>query len=285
MQFLFMGSQEIYSRIAMEGSRPAADVWWGAPSSMFVQAAEDGLLEPYRPSWADGVSEEYRDPEDRWYATYLSPLAIVFNKNGHSKETAPKTWDELLEPKWHGKIALRRPLPSGTMRTFLCAMIARAPSEDEGIAWLQRLHAATAEYPETPGMLFDHLTRNPDRVSVWLFSDVVMQYVLHGYPFDANVPPQTPVLTDGIAIVKNAPHMERAKQFYEFVTTREALANQATRYAKFPARKDIPAEVLPPRLVEQAMDGMQIDWQYFAENEKAWCERWQREVFEAKPRE
>ena len=252
---------------------------------MFAQAADEGLLDSYRPSWAEGIPEEYRDAEDRWYATYRSPLAILFNKNGLTKETAPQTWDELLDPKWHGKIALRRPLASGTMRSFLCAMIARAPSEDEGIAWLKRLHEATAEYPENPGMLFDHIARNPDRVSVWLLSDVIMQYVMHGYPFDAHVPPQTPVLTDGIAIVKGAPHRVRAEQFYEFVTSREALVDQATRYAKLPARSDIPPEVLPPRLVDQAIVGMDIDWKHFAEKEKEWCGRWQREVYEAAPRE
>ena len=280
MQYLEMSSREVYNRISSERNRPAADVWWGAPSTMFAQAAADGLLEPYRPTWAEHVEDGFKDPEDRWYATYRSPLAIMFNKNGLTKETAPKTWDELLAPEWHGKISLRSPLPSGTMRTFICAMIARAPSEDEGIAWLKRLHAATGEYPETPGMLFDHIKRNEDRVSVWLLSDVVMQYVKHGYPFDCNVPPGTPVLTDGIAIVKDAPHPELAKAFYEFVTTREALVNQAARYAKMPARGDLPKEVLPPRLAAQSIDGMDIDWQHFAENEKAWCERWKREVYE-----
>ena len=132
VQCLDMGSQQVYERIKGERNNPQADIWWGAPSSMFIQAAEEGLLAPYKPSWADQVEPAYRDRDERWYGTYLSPLAIVFNTRARTKETAPQTWDALLGPEWHKKIALREPLPSGTMRTFLCAMMLRAPSEDEG---------------------------------------------------------------------------------------------------------------------------------------------------------
>ena len=286
VQWLYMGSQEVYSRISAEKGRPAADIWWGAPSTMFAQAAKEGLLAPYKPTWADHVDPAYHDAEHRWYATYRSPLAIFYNSRGLTPEEAPKTWDELLDPKWKGRITLRRPMPSGTMRTFICGMIYRAENEDAGIEWLKQLHAATVDYPESPGLLFDNMKRNEDRISVWLMPDVVMQYVKHGYPFNYHVPPGTPVLTDCIGLVKNAPHGENAKKFYEFVTTKKALAHQARQYAKLPARNDIDPETLPPKLVGQSIDGMEIDWALFAQKEKEWCDRWVNEVYgQGKPNE
>jgi iron(III) transport system substrate-binding protein len=281
VQWLDMGSQEVYNRVSAERHRPAGDVWWGGPSTMFMKAAEEGLLEPYRPTWADAVDPAFKDTQDRWYGTYRSPLAILFNNRRCTKDTAPKTWDDLLSPAWRGKITLRKPSASGTMRTFLGAMILRAPSEDAGIAWLKRLHKATESYPESPQFLFDHLKRNEELVSVWLMADVALQRERNGYPFDCVVPPQTPVLTEGIGLIKGAPHREWAQRFYEFVTSAQAQARHAYAYAKMPARNDLDPSALPAWMRE-SIDTMPIDWNEFAKKEQAWCDRWEREVYQAR---
>lgn len=281
VQVLDMGSQEVYSRIRAEKSRPQCDVWWGAPSTMFMQAADEGLLAPYTPTWAEALAPEYKDIEGRWYATFRSPLALLFNSRHYTAEDMPRTWDDLLGEAWKGKISLRRPLESGTMRTFISAMIARADSDDAGVDWLRRLHENTGEYLGNPALLFDHIKKNPENISVWLMPDVVMQTVRNGFPFDYYIPPGTPVLTDGIALVNGAPHEEWARKFYEFVTTKEALVHQATEYAKLPARDDIDDSLLPPKLVTQKVQAMPIDWKVFAAHEPAWCDRWKTEVFEA----
>ena len=48
--------------------------------------------------------------------------------------------------------------------------------------------------------------------------------------------------------------------FYEFVTTEEALKQQAEKYAKLPARGDIAKESLPKELTAQAIHAMPMDW-------------------------
>jgi iron(III) transport system substrate-binding protein len=281
LQWLDMGSQEVYTRVSAERNRPAGDVWWGGPSTMFMKAAEEGLLEPYRPAWVGAADEAFKDPQDRWYGTYRSPLAILFNNRRYTRATAPKTWDDLLAPAWRKKITLRKPSASGTMRTFLGAMILRAPSEDEGIAWLKRLHEATESYPESPQFLFDHVKRDPELVSVWLMADVVLQRERNGFPFDYVLPPGTLVLTEGIAILHGAPHPEWAKRFYEFVTSGEAQARHAHAYAKIPARLDIDPGALPAWMREP-IDAIPIDWPAFARKEQGWCDRWETEVYPAR---
>lgn len=282
LQWLDMGSQEVYNRISAERNRPACDVWWGAPSTMFIQAAKEGLLAPYTPSWADAIEPAYKDPQDRWYGVYRTPLSMFFNSRNYTRDDVPHTWDGLLAPEWTGKVILRKPPPSGTMRTFIGAMILRAGSEDAGIAWLKKLDAQTKSYPETPQILFDQIKRNDDLITVWIMPDAVLQRERNGYPFDFYLPHPTPVLTEGIAIVKNAPHRSNAELFYEFVTTKDAFAYQANEYAKIPARTDIPADDLPAWMVEQKIEPMDIDWATFAQNEQAWVDRWEREVYSAR---
>ncbi len=281
MQAFDMGAKDVFSRIRAERQRPAADVWWGAPSTMFMQAAKEDLLAPYRPTWHEHVPEAFHDPDDRWYALYRSPIAILYNTNAYAASEVPQTWDALLAEPWRGRIALRKPLESGTMRTFLCAMISRAPDVDAGLAWLRELHAATASYPASPSLLFDHLKKNPERISVWLLPDIVMQRDLNGFPFGFHVPPEAPVLTDCIALVRGGGSTALAETFYEFVTSRQMLIFQAEQFGKLPARTDIAPDSLPAWMTQQQIDAMDIDWAAFSEACPGWLERWEREVYDA----
>ena len=191
----------------------------------------------------------------------------------------PETWDGLLDEQWKGKITIRKPLESGTMRTFIGAMVERAESEDAGIEWLRKLHEATSSYPENPQLLFERVKRNEDEITVWIMPDAVLQKNRHGYPFGYYNPPNTPLLKEGIAIVKDAHHREGAGRFYEFVTTQEALIDQAETYGKIPARTDIDPEALPNWMNEQPIVPMPIDWEAFALKNEEWCERWDKEVY------
>jgi len=282
VQWLDMGSQEVYSKISAERNRPACDVWWGAPSTMFMQAAKEGLLDAYRPTWADAMKPADKDPQDRWYGIYQTPLSMFFNMNKYTRADVPQAWDELLDPKWTGKITIRKPLASGSMRTFIGAMILRAGSEDAGIAWLKKLHAQTKSYQETPQLLFDNIKRSEELITVWIMPDAVLQRERNGSPFDFYLPKPTPVLTEAIAIVKGAPHRKNAELFYEFVTTADALVHQAEAYAKIPARTDIDPKRLPAWISQETIEPMPIDWEQFAQQEPKWTERWEKEVYSAR---
>jgi len=88
--WLDMGSQDAYDRIRTEKANPQADVWWGAPSTIFMRAAKEGLLAPYRPSWAEQVAQENRGVNDTWYGTFITPEVIAFNTRLLSNSSAPK---------------------------------------------------------------------------------------------------------------------------------------------------------------------------------------------------
>lgn len=281
LQWIAAGAQEVYARVKNERNRPACDVWWGAPATLFMRAAEEGLLAPVHPPWAGFLDDNHKDADERWYATFISPIAIMFNTNAYSRDDMPSTYDGLLEPEWSKQIAIRKPLASGTMRTFFSGMIMRQPDLEAGIDWLSRLHEATARYPENPNLLYDHIKKNPERISVWLLPDIVMQHERNGFPFDFKVPAQTPVLPDGIAIVQGGPNPDGARKFFRFVTSEEALIHQAKAYAKMPARTDIDRDKLPPWMTAQEVDALPMDWAALAEEEEAWMQRWEEEVMRA----
>jgi len=278
VQWLDLGSKTIFQRVRAERNRPAADVWWGAPATMFIQAADEGLLAEYKPTWAGAVPAQYRGENNEWYGIYASPLGIAYNTGGNSDDTVPQAWDDLLAPEWHNKITIRQPLESGTMRTFIGATIMREGGVEEGLAWLRKLDAATEAYMPNPQQLYDHMKRNPELITVWLMPDIALQRERHGYPLKTYIPPQTPVILEGIAIIEDAPNREWAERFYEFVTAPDALVHQAEEYWKAPVRIDLDRATLPEWLAQRETDILEINWREFAQKEEDWANLWREKV-------
>lgn len=283
VQWLDMGSQDVLDRLRSEKSNPQADIWWGAPSPLFMRAAEEGLLQPYRPGWAEYVGPSQRDSLHRWYGTYLTPEVIAFNAQVLRRETAPQDWDDLLDPKWRGKIVIRYPLASGTMRTIFAAMIWRfykqTGSPEEGLAWLRKLDANTKSYPANPTLMYLQLARQEALVTLWNMPDIELQKQVYDYPFDYVLPKSgTPVLVEGLAIVADCKHPELAKQFYEFITTPESFVHQAHQYFRIPTRQDLPKEQLPDWITATEIKAMDIDWQVFSERAPGWLQYWDENI-------
>ncbi|MCW1929583.1 extracellular solute-binding protein [Bhargavaea beijingensis] len=283
MEFLDMGSQEILDRIRSEKNNTQADVWWGAPQVNFDQAKDEGLLAEYKPSYADALDDMYYDEDWMWTGTSMTPEVIMYNNKEISEEEAPKDWDDLIDPKWQDELIIRYPLASGTMRTIYSAMIYRTykDTEDtkEGYEWLEKLDNNTKEYSANPELMYNQLAKGVGSLTVWNMPDAVMLAEEKGYPFGYVLPASgTPVLTEGIAIVKDAPHPKAAEAFYEFVNTPEAAKLLAEKYYRIPTRDDVTD--LPEWITEAEDDikPMDIDWALFQEKSDEWMDHWDNQI-------
>lgn len=283
VRWLDMGSQDAYDRIRTEKHNPQADVWWGAPLTTFAKAEAESLLERYAPSWSGAIEAEFRSAEHFWYGTFTTPEVIMYNNRRVSEQEVPKDWDDLLDPRWRGKVIIRHPLASGTMRIIFSSIIqreaTRSGSTDAGFAWLRRLDANTKTYAADPTQLYLKIAREEGLVTLWNLPDVVLQAETNGYPFGWVIPSSgTPLITDCIAIVRGTKNRAAAELFYEFVTAKEAMLQQAEAFYRIPTRTDIPKEQLPGWIRNLRIVPMRIDWQMLEAREKEWMKRWDEEV-------
>jgi iron(III) transport system substrate-binding protein len=283
VQWLDMGSQDVYDRIRTEKENPQADIWWGGPMTSFSRAEREGLLERFLPSWDSVALPEYRSREKFWYGTFLTPEVIMYNSNRITADQAPRDWDDLLDPAWRGKIVIRSPLASGTMRIIFTSMIWRAVrqggSVGSGFDWLRRLDGNTKTYTADPTQLYIAIAREEGLVTLWDLPDVMLQVESHHYPFAFVLPASgTPLITDGIALVRGAKHPEGAKRFYEFVTSRESITRQAREFFRIPARSDIPRSDLPLWMRTLAIRPLPVDFDTLAAREKEWMKTWDESV-------
>jgi iron(III) transport system substrate-binding protein len=228
---------------------------------------------------------EAHDAKDLWYGTYLTPEVIAYNSQLLSAAEAPKDWDDVLDPKWKGKIIIRDPIPSGSMRAIFGAIILRemkrTGSTAAGFEWLRRLDANTKEYVISPTMLYQKLGQREGVLSLYDMPDIETLRQTTKYPIASRIPSSgTPLLVDGIAVVRGTKHAALAKEFYEFVTTPAALKVAAERFVRMPARPDIPNDSLPAWIREARAEirPMPLDRQMLADSLDSWMKYWDAHV-------
>jgi len=283
VRWLDMGAQDVYERVATERNNPQADIWWGGPMTSFERAAEESLLAAYRPTWAAEVPPEAKSEEDFWFGTFYTPEVIMYNRTMLSDSGAPSDWDDLLDPKWRGKIILRSPLASGTMRTIFCAIIQReaqrSGDSSAGFVWLQKLDRNTKTYVADPTQLYLRIAREEAPLSVWDMPDVEFQIHRNNDPFAYRIPTSgTPVLVEGIAIIRGAQHPVAAREFYEFVTSKASILEAARQFYRVPVRSDIPRDSLPDWIRAHPWKPMSVDWRVLARHEQQWMQYWDDHV-------
>jgi iron(III) transport system substrate-binding protein len=284
VRWLDMGSQDVYDRVRSETANPQADVWYGGPRSIFARGAAEGLLAPYRPAWADAVPPASRDAGNLFFGSYRTAPVLAFNSAAVPAAVAPRDWDDLLDPRWQGKVLIRDPLASGTMRTLFDMILARSVAEtgsaDRGFAWLRRLDAQTKEYLQNPALLIQKLARREGLITVWELTDMLWQKQ-RGAPLDYRFAASgTPVIDDSIGLVRGAPHPAEARLFVDFVGSVAGQELAAREAFRLPARTDLPAARLPAwaQQVLRAMVPARLDWALIERHEQEWMIAWDRSV-------
>lgn len=284
VQWLDMGSQEVYDRVRTEAANPQGDVFFGGPASILKRAAEENLLEPYRPAWADQIAASGRDDKNRFFALYRTPPILVYNEKVVSAADAPQDWDDLLAPRFTGKVLVREPVASGTMRTIFGFILARSQAQTgstgAGFEWLRKLDAQTKEYVSNPALLHLKMERQEGQITCWELTDILFQRK-RGAPLAYVFPKSgSPVIADSVGLVKGARHPEEAKKFLDWVGSREVQVLAAKELFRLPARQDIPAEELPAwaRDATAKLVEAELDWDFLAAHQNEWMQTWDSTV-------
>jgi iron(III) transport system substrate-binding protein len=284
VRWLDMGSQEVYDRVRSEKANPQCDVWFGGPDSIFARGAEEGLLAAFRPQWAAAVPESSRGPNDLYFGVYRTLPVLLYNDAALPQSEAPGDWDDLLAPRFAGKVLIRDPIASGTLRTVWGMVLARSlvetGSEERGWEWLRRLDAQTKEYTANSALLFEKLKRQEAVVSIWELSDVLLAR-RQGAPFGFRLASSgTPVINDAIGLVAGARHAGAARGYIEWVGGREAQEIAAREAFKLPARTDLETASLPEwaQPVLASLKPADYDHALAARETPRWMSEWDRNV-------
>ena len=215
------GAERNFQRIAQEQASKiyACDTVNSSDAAHFIVWKREGLLDACVPEdVALHYPPEHRDPDGMFASWRLMLSVIAYNTKLVKPEDAPKSFQDLLDPKWAGKIVKAHPGYSGMIMTATHQM-----ARDLGWGYFEKLakqrvmQVQSAADPVKKVVLGER----PVMADGGDYSIYIMQE--KGDPVAIVYPAEgTPLITGPSAVMKRAPNPNAARLFHCWSFTTEA---------------------------------------------------------------
>ncbi len=210
---------------------PGIDVLYGGGTEPFISLEKQGLLTACDPP-ADILAQipaqlngmPLYDPNHEWFGAALSGFGILTNERARQAVGLPEVhaWSDLTDPRLAGWIRASNPRASGSALAIY-EIILQAYGWDKGWADLMEMSGNIRNFLSSSAASVVEVGTGDAAYGV-----AIDQYgqAQVGYYGKENVTfslpeGQTVITPDSIAILKNAPHLELARHFIEFVLSRD----------------------------------------------------------------
>lgn len=271
---------QLADRVRAEKANPQSDVMYGAPSSVFQELKGEGLFAPCRPEWADRINPLFKDAEGYWYGTIQTPVLIFYNSEMLSKEDAPKDWSDLADPRYKDMLVFRNALSSSARATYtaLLQYYQKKGSLQEGWDYLKAVDANTKKYYGSGSLLFQAIGRKEAAVSFAVLNSIVDNKIKNRMPLETvDASSGSPVITDGIALIKGAKHPEAGKAFLEFAGSANVQAMLANKFNRMPTLPEA-LKNCPEWMSQIKFKVMDVDWGALASVQSEWMQKWDSDI-------
>jgi len=214
------GSERLFQRVAQEfaSNIHAADVINSSDASHFIPWKKSGWLAPFV---SDDIAKyfpaEYRDPDGMFATTRIWLSSIAYNTNLVKPEDAPRSFADLLDPRWAGKMVKGHPAYSGTIMTATFQMVRELGWEYfEKLARQRVMQVQSSTDPPKKLSLGERaVMADGNEYGVVLLKEA-------GQPVEPVYPTEgTPTISGPSGIFASAPHPNAARLFQAWLHTRE----------------------------------------------------------------
>lgn len=283
--FIQASTGTILGKLKAEKDNPQADVWYGGTIEPHFQAADLGLLEPYRPANQANILPQFKNlvssPKGE-YTSIIYMLVLGFGVNTEKLEKLglpmPKTWEDLLNPKLQGEIQIPDPRSSGTTFTVMATLISEM-GEGKAFEYLKKLDQNISQYPKS-NLVTTNLVRGEITESIGFIHAYTTEKE-KGAPIEYVVPEgKVGYALGGSSIIKNARNLDNAKLFADFVLSKEIqeMAWKDYKYYQIPVTVD--AEASPKSPDPKKLDLLHYDFDKFGSSEegKRLIDKWLNDV-------
>ncbi|WP_269929204.1 ABC transporter substrate-binding protein [Kocuria massiliensis] len=222
--YVRLGSGEVLARL--KTNKGEFDVWSGGQAENHIVAHKDGNIEPYVSPNAAKLPSEYNDPDGVWSGFYTDSIGFCSSKDELARlgADAPKSWDDLLDPKFEGKISMPHPATAGVGYMVLYTLNQKFGG-DEGkvLDYMQKLNKNVVQYSKSAATSTQMVGRGEAAVGIALDSDCA-QAQHEGFGSLENTYPEggTGFEVGSVSIVKGAKHMDQAKKYFDWILSKEA---------------------------------------------------------------
>jgi iron(III) transport system substrate-binding protein len=214
------GSERLFQRVAQEFSSDihAADVINSSDASHFISWKKNGWLAPFvSEDIAQHFLPQFRDPDGMSATSRIYLSSIAYNTNLVKAEDAPKSFADLLDPKWAGKLVKGHPAYSGTIMTATFQMVRELGWEYFEKLSKQRVMQvqSSTDPPKKLSLGERAVMADGNEYGVVLLKEA-------GQPVEPVYPAEgAPTISGPTGIFATAPHPNAARLFQAWLHTRE----------------------------------------------------------------
>jgi iron(III) transport system substrate-binding protein len=249
------GSQRILQRVMQElgANIKNVDVVHTSDAGHFVLLKEKKLLMKYTPAGVDSFPSGFKDKDGYYYGLRATVNVIAYNNKIIPATEAPKTWKDLLDPKWKGKMVTAHPGYSGVIATHVLALV-HLYGWDYWKQLAQNKLMLVQSAVDPSGVV----ASGERPVAVDGGDYTFYQTKKKGNPVEIVFPKEgVPLVVSPSAIASFAPHPNAAKLFTDFIFSRELQQVLADSEGLYTGHPDVKYPADRPKLSELQL--LQVD--------------------------
>jgi iron(III) transport system substrate-binding protein len=213
------GSGKLYTRWRNEAKSGIyeADVLHTSNIGHFVSLRKAKAIIQYAPKGTDKYNPNFVEKDHYWTILRASVYAPAYNTSKVSEAEAPKTWKDLLDPKWKGKLVQAHPSYSGFVSVGMAGLVKMF-----GWDYIDKLATQKPRIVQSVVDSTSYIVRGEALTgATGLYND--FDPIKNGEPIKVIFPPEgVPFIASAQAIFTKAPHPNAAKVFSDWLFSAEA---------------------------------------------------------------
>ena len=240
VEYVEISTGKALAQLQAENGNTTADIWFGGGVDSYISATDLGYLEQYVSPEAEAINPAYSDADGYWTGLALVPAGFLVNNDVLAEKNleAPKTWEDLADPKYKGEIIMASPAISGTQYAILNGTI-QAYGEEKGWEVWKGINENVDFYAQGGGEPGPKCAAGEFGIAVLAMTGGTFAMEAE-YPVTAVYPedmiPWTPA---PIAIFKNSQNKDAAPVFVDYFLSKEGQEALREADARIMARGDV----------------------------------------------
>src|SRR5262245_54134314 len=256
----------------MQAGRIAADVLTTSDPAATAALARKGTFVAFKPKNFDKIVEEGRDKDGYFVAQRLNLMTIYVRSDKVAAADQPKTWGDLTDAKYKGKLVMTDPSFTALQLTVVGMM-----SKNLGWGYYEKLRGNDIMIVQGNQQVSDNIKRGERLIAVGALDSYAADDRKAGHPIVTILPEDgTFVIPSPTAVIKGSPSPNAAKALAEFMID-DAVQSVFPADGGYAARTDIPPP--PGGVALDKVKVLPVDYDY-VEKESARIKKKFNEIFQ-----
>jgi len=237
---LRLGTDQLLTKIQTEARAGAfrADVI-EIPGILGQVLKQDGLLEKYVSPESKAYPASMKDPDGTWTSFFLNTHVTVYNTKLIKKDEVPKKFEDFINPRWKGKIALR----DNDFDNF--GMMLKVMGREKGLNFMRRLAAQGVDLRSSFAGAIQAISSGEIPLGMNLYGTHTEEFKKKNAPVEWAPMEFVLASLEPLGVGAKAPNPNGARLFVDFLLSKEAQTMMRER-SRIPSRPDVPPD--PPEL-------------------------------------